>query len=74
MFDRLRNSQLWKSIFRHPAPVDRRNRVAVMLGNFVLHLHPVVDPEARPAAELHLVHGRHHVLPVPGRDAHRRAA
>ncbi|MHC4181185.1 MAG: cytochrome b N-terminal domain-containing protein, partial [Planctomycetota bacterium] len=39
--DRIRNSQLWKSIFRHPAPADRRNRVLVMLSNFVLHLHPV---------------------------------
>ncbi|OHB67758.1 MAG: cytochrome B6 [Planctomycetes bacterium RBG_13_63_9] len=39
--DRIRNSQLWKSIFRHPAPVDRRNRVLVMVTNFVLHLHPV---------------------------------
>ena len=37
----IRGSQLWKSIFRHPAPVERRNRVAVMLTNLVLHLHPV---------------------------------
>jgi quinol-cytochrome oxidoreductase complex cytochrome b subunit len=37
----VRNSQIWKSIFRHPAPVDRRNRVVVMLTNFFLHLHPV---------------------------------
>jgi len=34
-------SQLWKSIFRHPMPVDRRNRIVVMLTNFFLHLHPV---------------------------------
>jgi cytochrome b6 len=34
-------SQLWKSIFRHPAPVDRRGRTAVMLANLILHLHPV---------------------------------
>jgi quinol-cytochrome oxidoreductase complex cytochrome b subunit len=40
-FDRLRNSQLWKSVFRHPAPVDRQGRALVMVGNFVLHLHPV---------------------------------
>ena len=40
MFDRLRNSQLWKSTFRHPAPTGRQGRVRVMLGNFVLHLHP----------------------------------
>jgi len=39
--DRLRNSQLWKSIFRHAAPVDQQNRVAVVVSNFVLHLHPV---------------------------------
>src|ERR1051326_7264808 len=39
--DLIRNTQLWKSVFRHPAPVDRRNRVVVMLTNFFLHLHPV---------------------------------
>ncbi len=39
--NRIRNSQLFKSIFRHPAPRDRRNRVAVVLGNLLLHLHPV---------------------------------
>ena len=39
--DFIRNSQVWKSIFRHPAPYDRRNRVVVMLTNFFLHLHPV---------------------------------
>jgi hypothetical protein len=32
---------VWKSVFRHPAPTDRRNRVVVMLTNFFLHLHPV---------------------------------
>jgi quinol-cytochrome oxidoreductase complex cytochrome b subunit len=37
----IRNSQVWKSIFRHRAPTDRRNRVAVILTNFFLHLHPV---------------------------------
>ena len=39
--DYIRGSQIWKSVFRHPAPVDRRNRVVVMLTNFFLHLHPV---------------------------------
>ena len=39
--DYIRDSQVWKSIFRHPAPYDRRNRVVVMLTNFFLHLHPV---------------------------------
>jgi len=38
---RIRSSQLWKSIFRHPPPVDRRNRVVVILTNVFLHLHPV---------------------------------
>ncbi len=39
--DYIRGSQIWKSIFRHPAPVDRRNRIVVVLTNFFLHLHPV---------------------------------
>ena len=39
--DYIRNSQVWKSIFRHPMPVDRRNRIVIMLTNFFLHLHPV---------------------------------
>jgi quinol-cytochrome oxidoreductase complex cytochrome b subunit len=37
----IRNSQVWKSVFRHGSPVDRRNRIVVMLTNFFLHLHPV---------------------------------
>ncbi len=43
--DRIRNSQLWKSIFRHGAPVDRRNRIVVVLTNLILHLHPVSMPK-----------------------------
>jgi len=43
--ERIRNSQLWKSIFRHPAPTDRRNRILVMLTNLILHLHPVSMPK-----------------------------
>ena len=39
--DYIRSTQVWKSIFRHPAPRDRRNRVVVMLTNVFLHLHPV---------------------------------
>src|SRR5918999_2469369 len=39
--DIIRESQVWKSIFRHPMPQDRRNRIVVMLTNFFLHLHPV---------------------------------
>ncbi len=39
--ERIRQSQIWKSIFRHKQPLDRRNRLAVVLTNFVLHLHPV---------------------------------
>jgi quinol-cytochrome oxidoreductase complex cytochrome b subunit len=35
-----RHTQLWKSIFRHPAPTDRQGRVRVMISNVVLHLHP----------------------------------
>lgn len=41
LLKRLRDSQVWKSIFRHPPPVDRRNRIMVTLTNLILHLHPV---------------------------------
>ena len=34
-------SQLWKSIFRVGVPNTNRKRVLAMLGNVVLHLHPV---------------------------------
>ncbi|MGH7462874.1 MAG: cytochrome b N-terminal domain-containing protein [Longimicrobiales bacterium] len=37
----LTETQIWKSIFRHSAPVTDRNRVLVMLTNVFLHLHPV---------------------------------
>lgn len=38
-------SQIYKSIFRHRAPVDQRNRIIVVLSNFFLHLHPVSIPK-----------------------------
>ena len=34
-------SQVWKSIFRVGIPTDNRKRALAMLGNVVLHLHPV---------------------------------
>ncbi len=43
--DYIRNSQVWRSIFRHPAPKDRRNRALAVLSNLVLHLHPVTIRE-----------------------------
>src|SRR5262245_30784734 len=39
--DSIRNSQFWKSIFRHGPPTTARNRALVMLANVFLHLHPV---------------------------------
>jgi quinol-cytochrome oxidoreductase complex cytochrome b subunit len=45
LFNFVRRSQLWKSVFRHPAPLDRRNRIRVILANFFLHLHPVAIPK-----------------------------
>src|SRR5664279_1594009 len=41
ILDKITETQMWKSVFRHPMPTDRRNRVVVMLTNFFLHLHPV---------------------------------
>ena len=34
-------SQVWKSIFRVGIPTDNRKRALAMLGNVVLHLHPI---------------------------------
>ncbi|MGQ9575299.1 MAG: cytochrome b N-terminal domain-containing protein [Thermoguttaceae bacterium] len=45
LFEKIRRGQLWRSIFRHPAPRDRRNRVLVILSNLILHLHPVAIPQ-----------------------------
>jgi quinol-cytochrome oxidoreductase complex cytochrome b subunit len=42
MFRRLRNSQFWRSLFRHAPPGDNKSRVAAVLQNFVLHLHPAM--------------------------------
>src|SRR6202789_22401 len=39
--DTIRNSQVWKSVFRPPMPIDLRNRIILMLTNFFLHLPPV---------------------------------
>ena len=37
----VKDTQIWKSIFRHDAPNDRRTRALVVLSNVFLHLHPV---------------------------------
>src|SRR5947207_4446580 len=37
----IRESQIWKRIFRLPAPVDRRDLVVVMHTKLFLHLHPM---------------------------------
>ena len=36
----VRETQVWRSIFRHGPPLDDRNRVLVVIGNVFLHLHP----------------------------------
>jgi len=41
LFKALRQTQIWKSIFRHGYPDTPRNRTLAVLSNFFLHLHPV---------------------------------
>jgi quinol-cytochrome oxidoreductase complex cytochrome b subunit len=45
MFEKLSKSitksQVWRSIFRVGIPTDNRKRALAMLGNVVLHLHPI---------------------------------
>ena len=37
----IRKSQVWRSIFRHGIPRDRRTRARAILSNLFLHIHPV---------------------------------
>ena len=37
----VRQGQVWKSVFRHGVPRDRRTRAMAVLSNVFLHLHPV---------------------------------
>ena len=41
LFAKIRETQVWKSIFRHGYPDTPRNRTLAVLSNFFLHLHPV---------------------------------
>ena len=44
LFDKLLNSQLYKSIIRSGVPRTRRQRMYAVLGNVFLHLHPARLP------------------------------
>ncbi len=41
LFDEIRASQVWRSVFRHGYPDTERNRTLAVLSNVFLHLHPV---------------------------------
>ena len=41
VFDMVRQTQIWKSVFRHGYPDTQRNRALAVLSNVFLHLHPV---------------------------------
>jgi quinol-cytochrome oxidoreductase complex cytochrome b subunit len=41
IFEKIRQTQYWKSIFRHGYPDTPRNRTLAVLSNVFLHLHPV---------------------------------
>ena len=41
LMDQVRDSQIWRSIFRHGYPNTVRNRSLAVLSNIFLHLHPV---------------------------------
>ena len=41
MLKSITKTQVWKSIFRVGIPTDNRKRALAMLGNVVLHLHPI---------------------------------
>ena len=74
LFSKIRETQVWKSIFRHGYPDTPRNRALAVLSNVFLHLHPVRVRKSGIRALVHVVHGRADVLPVPRRDRHRHPA
>lgn len=41
LWEATRQTQVWKSIFRHELPHNPRSQAIVMLANFFLHLHPI---------------------------------
>src|SRR5262245_22225242 len=41
LMDHIKDSQIWRSIFRHGYPNTVRNRSLTVLSNVFLHLHPV---------------------------------
>ena len=43
--EQIRQSQLWRSIFRHGPPDTPRTRSLTIVSNFFLHLHPVSLPK-----------------------------
>lgn len=44
VWDFIRNSRVYKSIFRYSYPADRRNRIMTVAKNVFLHLHPSTVP------------------------------
>lgn len=45
LWEKVRNSQVWKSIFRHGYEDTARNRILQIKSNIFLHLHPTRIPE-----------------------------
>jgi quinol-cytochrome oxidoreductase complex cytochrome b subunit len=41
LIEKILQSQLWKSIFRHGYPDSDKNRALAVISNFFLHLHPI---------------------------------
>lgn len=42
---RIRESRIWRSVFRDPPTPDRRRRAWTVLSNWMLHVHPVSIPK-----------------------------
>jgi len=40
IFERIKETRLIQSVFRHPYPVDKQSRIRTVLDNFFLHIHP----------------------------------
>src|SRR3979411_2332589 len=60
--------QLWKSVFRHGLPLTDKIATRTALTNY---WPPAADPQDTHEVQLHLLPGRHQLLPLRAADHHR---
>ena len=68
----VKESALWRSLFRQPYPTTSRTRALAVMNNVFLHLHPVRVKKHAVRYTYTFCLGGDQLLPVPGADGDRR--